>query len=285
MQVKGLRWYAVAAAFTLALAASLAGFSAEEKIAARECSFEVRIYQVLTNVTGSGLISRTLPGMNGWLQIVHQKLDDVELVMDGPNLTWDGQSAPVHPRIIGIAAPKVMTLEGERANIAVGSKGPLQYMSRNQDGLFELKTADMDGIGLSLAVKPVGFSGGNLLNCDLSFRYAWVKEREKIEGVNLEVGQPIIGRVSTEGAVQMRLGEWSCYQTPVESEGSIFLFVRAEEKGRETIQEEAKGPGQSPSTKEIRDNKAAKATPKGGGLKIEVGGSTEIRGSYRTGGH
>ena len=288
MQVRGSRPYAVATAFTLVLATSFASVSAEEKSSARECSFEARIYQVLTNVTGAGLTSHTLPGMNGWLQIIHQRLDDVELVMEGGTLTWNGQPAPDNPRIICIASPTITTLEGEPANVAIGSEGPLQYMTRKQDGLFELKTTDTNGIiGLSLSVKPTGFIGDNLLNCDLSFRYLWVKDREKIEGVNLEVGQPIIGRVSTEGAVQMRLGEWSCYQTQVESEGSIFLFLRAEEKGREAVQEGAKEPEQGKGGKDAAQTHnvgAAETTPEAAGPKVEVGGAIEVRGGYHSGG-
>jgi hypothetical protein len=284
MQMKELRRYAAATAFALVLVASFVGVSAEEKSSARECSFEVRIYQVLTSVTGAGLTSHTLPGMNGWLQIIHQKLDDVELVMDGATLTWNGQPAPDNPRIIGIA---ILTLEGEPASVVIGSDRPLQYMTRKQDSLFELKTTDTIVVGLSLSVNPTGFSGDKLLNCDLSFRYSWVKDREKIEGVNLEVGQPIIGRVSAEGAVQMRLGEWSCYQTPVESEGLIFLFLRAQEKGREAVQEGAKEPGQGKGGKDAAQTHnvgAAETTPEAAGPKVEVGGAIEVRGGYRSGG-
>ena len=288
MQVRGSRPYAVATAFTLVLATSFASVSAEEKSSARECSFEARIYQVLTNVTGTGLTSHTLPGMNGWLQIIHQRLDDVELVMEGGTLTWNGQPAPDNPRIICIASPTITTLEGEPANVVIGSDGPLQYMTRKKNGLFELSTTNTDGVGLALAVKPTGFSDGKLINCDLSFKYSWVKDREKIKGVNLEVGQPKIGRVALEGAFQMRLGEWSCCQIPVESEGWIFLFLRAEEEGRQAVQEGAKEPDQGKGgtdAAQTHNAGAAETTPEAAGPKVEVGGSVEVRGGYYSGGH
>lgn len=274
--------------YALCLAAALAAapgdaFAAED-VSAPVYLFDTRIYQVLTGITGSGLNSRTLQGMNGWLQIIHQKLDDTELVMDGATLTWNGQPCPDNPRIIQLATPKIITREGEDATLAVGSKMPVQYMNRQPEGLFELQALEPDIAGLSLSLTPVNTGADNLLSCDLSFTYSWVKEREQIKGVNLEVGRPAIGKAAGEGAVQMRLGEWSCYQVPVESEGWIFLFLRAKQEDGKAAQALLQG---REDAKELSAEAKEKAVPpekESNGPKIEVGGSVRMRGTVFSGG-
>ena len=47
---------------------------------------ESKIYRVMTNITGNGLTSKTLPGLNGLVHVIHVKLNDVELVMEGGTL-------------------------------------------------------------------------------------------------------------------------------------------------------------------------------------------------------
>ena len=279
-----------AACFTMALAVLAPNAFAEDVASDRESVlFEARIYQVLTNVSGNGLTSHTLAGMNGWLQVIHQRLDDVELVMEGETLTWNGQPAPDHPRIIRIATPLLKTFKGVAAELTVGPElGPAQYMVRKESNLFEMKADPENVAGLTLRLTPGAVHQENgLLDCDLSFRYSWVKEREKIDGVNLEVGRPVMGRVTAEGPVQMRLGQWSCYQAPVNSEGLIYLFLRAEVTDQKGLQERGgqskRGNDAANETDGNRDGNRADAAPRGGGPKIEVGGSVRVRGTYTTG--
>lgn len=276
------RQAAAAVVFAIVLVGEPSRAFADDAAAGRQYTYEIRVYQALTNITGAGLISQTLPGMNGWLQVIHQKLDDVELVMDGTTLAWNGQPTPDNPRIMGVSSPTITTLEGEQADVAIGSTGPLQYMERQQDGLFELKETQSNDVGIFLKVKPTRLVDREILASDLSFQYFWVRERKRIEGVHLEVGQPILGHVATEGAIQMRLGEWSCYQTPVESEGCIYVFVRATQEGPEAV---ASKRGVKGETVPVGEKPSAKTEKSGGGPKVEVGGSVELRGEYWSGRH
>lgn len=270
--------------FILALALSIPAGAAAEERAPRQFKCEFRVYQVLTNITGNGLTSQTLPGMNGWLQIIHEKLDDVELVMDGNTLTWSGQPTPDHPRIIEISQPACTMLEKEGAAIEIGSMDSPQYMTRKQDGLFQLEEMKPDSYGVHLSINAASTNEPSRIRSDFSFKYNWVKGREKIEGVNLEVGKPIIGHLSAEGAVEMRLGEWSCYQTHIESEGYIFLFIRATELRAETAPTASNAPAKPQSAGKEVGVTAPPAGDKSTGPKIEVGGSVEIRGNMISGG-
>ena len=193
--------------------------------------FNIAIYQILTNVTGNGLISQTLPGVEGWVQIIHEKLDDVELVMEGNTLTWNGQPEPYNPRIMRLYKPNIMTQEGGRADMVVGGgESDVQYMTRREDGLFELHTMPLGQeyhtLGMKLSVLPTPSDRPEIINCDLKFAYTWIKDRERIEGVWLPVGKPVIAQSASSGNVMMELGKWSCLQLSADSEGHIYVFIK-----------------------------------------------------------
>lgn len=262
--------------FMLALVVIPPEATAQQGASGRECTLEVQVCQVLTNVTGNGLTSQTLRGMNGWFQIIHQRLDDTELVMEGSTLTWNGRSVPDNPRIIQLAAPKIRTMAGEEASIAVGSTLPLQFMERTRDGLFEVNALQDENVGLFLSLNPTKAGDDGIMTCELSFRYSWVKEREKIDGVNLEIGRPVLGNASAEGSVQMRVGEWSCYQTPVDSEGWIFLFLRATQDGLEKNEQTLPTDLSKETPAGTQDDSAGSSTQTKG-PKVKLGGSVQLR--------
>lgn len=248
-------------------------------------TIETRIYQTLTSITGDGETSRTLPGMNGWLQVLHQRLDNVALAMDGATLTWDGQDEPDYPRIIGLGAPNIVTRKGEEAFLQVGPNTPTQYMRPAEEGRYALEALPTDApgkeIGIGLSLTPKATSGDDrILTMDFSFNYSWIKERQKLEGVHLEVGEPILGKVSADGEVQTRLGEWSCYQSPVGSDGAIYVFIRVTEANAAPAAELSTPPA-APAYGNLGTPNAAAPTK---GLKnIEVGGSMRLRWEHRTG--
>jgi len=260
-----------AAMLVATLAAS--GVAAEEP----RLQVDVRVYQVLTNITGAGLTSRTLPGPQGWFQIVHQRLDEVELAMEGENLTWNGQAEPDYERIIPLARPVLAVEANENAVVNIDSPG-IFYMERKDSGLYEMKPApEKVGLTFSLAPRKVDAAAG-IYEGSLQFAYAWVKDRERMEGMPMDVGKPIIGQVEARGGVQLRFGEWSCFQTPVESEGWMFVFVRVSPDGGA-----AAPAAPSAEIKDVAEKPDAAGAIEKKGPKLEVGGSIEVRGNMYTG--
>lgn len=191
---------------------------------------EVRVYQVMTNITGNGLTSRTQPGPAGSHQIVHQKLDDVELVMEGDTLTWDGEEEPDHPFIKNLSNPTVVTLDGETASIIVGDNTKLQYFVKREDDLFELKElapSESKILGLIVTVIPrQREEDPNEAVIDFDFEYNWVADREKIEGVELNVGKPLLERIKLSNAYETRFNEWLLHTINIPSRGYVYLFLK-----------------------------------------------------------
>ena len=284
METGRIQRHVLAAFLAVASAMVSSRATAEEKVKERQWLFEAKVYQVLTSITGAGLTSQTLPGMNGWFQIIHERLDDTELVMDGTTFTWNGRPEPENPRIIRLSTPAVTALEGDGASINIGSISSPQYMEKRSDGLFELKESAIEDIGVLLSLTPVGMPKEGILDCDISFKYTWVKEREKIEGVNLEVGHPVYGRASVAGKAQTRVNEWSCCQISAESEGWIFLFLRARPIDAEELQKTEKQAAQEKELGPTQGEAHPDKGPESGGPKVQIGGSVEVRGGMWKGG-
>lgn len=186
---------------------------------------EARIYRVMTNITGNGLTSRTLPGLEGVFHIVHEKLNDVELVMEGETLTWDGKPEPDDPLIILLAKPNIITREELEASISIGQEIPVQYFIKQGD-LYDLREVEQQFVGIELGVTVRSWSKKKRI-IELNFRFlsTSVTSREELAGVGLNVGRPIINTTSSEGLLTVHDGEWVCYRIPVESKGYLYLFL------------------------------------------------------------
>lgn len=188
---------------------------------------EARIYQVMTSITGDGLTSQTQPGSVGSYQIVQQRLDDVELVMEGKTLTWDGEEEPEYPLIKSLARTQIITRAEETAAISVTDETKLQYFVKREDGLFELKEINNEPLGLALDVILKDYDGEKKsieLKSDLE--YVWVKSREKIEGVDLNVGRISLEIMNLTSFAKTRLGEWLLHTVHIPSRGYIYLFLK-----------------------------------------------------------
>jgi hypothetical protein len=222
---------------------------------------KIHVFRVLTNITGNGLTSQTLSGVAGSFQVVNEKWDDVELVMDGETLTWDGEEFPEHPRIIRLASPQVLSENTEGVSVHVHDQSEVQYFEHKEGDLFILRTLNVSkkdgkrilgdipvlgelfresdnsalqwvnfgpGIHIRIAPKPLEETG--VWEADFTFQSLWIKSRESLEGVNLNVGKPELDGVGVFGKLGIRDGEWVCYRTPTSSRGYIYMFLKIEIK-------------------------------------------------------
>ena len=189
---------------------------------------EAMIFRVMTNITGNGLTSKTLPGVSGLVHILHEKWNDVEVVMEGRMLTWDGKPQPDNPLIVLLSKPTITTLEDLSASITVSDETPLQYFEQAPGGLFALRTLEVgdSAPGIELGATPRHNSDGQgRIELDFKFRVTSVNSRESLEGVKLNVGHPILRTTGAEGLITVRDGEWACYRSAVESRGYLYVFL------------------------------------------------------------
>lgn len=199
----------------------------------RQYKIEAHFFRVQTNITGNGLTSQTLPGVAGSYQILHEKWDDVEVVMEGDTLTWNGESKIEHPNIKRLASPTIVNIEGQPASMTISDNTALQYFERKEDGSFTLKSLGVDeskpGIRVDLSAKHDEASN-DVYIVDFHFKITIVEKREEIEGVQLNVGKPVLFTAEAQGRIGAREGEWVCYRTQVPSRGHVYLFMRITEK-------------------------------------------------------
>lgn len=278
---------------TLQLSLAACVFNAGASAAQEGASYrvEARIYQVLTTVTDTGINEQTLPGPEGWLQVVNQQLDDVSLVMQGDALSWNGAATPENPRIVAVSQPSIVTAAGESASLDIGSDMSLQYMEPAENGDLVMRHYSPDSpeerIGLSLGVTPSPVADApGLVSLYTDFRYVWVQSREVVEGVNLDVGKPVMGRAAASGRAQARSGEWSCLRVPLAADGWMYIFLKVSPIDDDSVETPAiitlSGAKPAPLAVDSGD-KAAEKVSSGFLRNVEVGGSVRIRYEYRTG--
>lgn len=155
------------------------------------------------------------------------RLGGISLVADATGWLWSGKDLP--PQGSGIervASPKIMVLVGQAFQVEIGSRQPIEYFERRPNGLFEFKKSDEEtGLKLSCTVEE-----GNLKGCvalrDLRIKLASIENRVPIEGVSLDVGQPIVRAQESVFTVGVKLGECQGMLLRSERYGSLLIRLR-----------------------------------------------------------
>jgi len=155
------------------------------------------------------------------------RIAGISLVADATGWRWSGKDLP--PQASGIeriASPRVMVLLGESFQVEIGSRQPIEYFERRPDGLFEFKKSDeKTGLSLSCTVEE-----GNLKGCvalrDLRIKLGSIENRVPVEGVSLDVGQPIVRTQESVFTVGIKLDEYQGMLLRSERYGSLLIRLR-----------------------------------------------------------
>lgn len=169
---------------------------------------ELAVYRVRGNISVKTLTVESVPPkvegekaglMAGPLVFVaptNFTIAGMELRADENGWTWDGKKQPPSDtrvtRVEIIASPRVMVCSNNSFEISVGSQQPLEYFEKRPDGLFELKRLDEE-TGLTIKANVAEGDRDRIILRDLTIRLRSIEGREPIEGVSLDVGQPIVG--------------------------------------------------------------------------------------------
>lgn len=154
------------------------------------------------------------------------RLGGVSLVADATGWRWSGKDLPPQDsEIERIASPKIMVLAGETFQVQIGSRQPIEYFERRPDGLFEFKKSDAE-TGLSLSCKVEEAKKGCVLLRDLTIKLASVENRQPVEGVSLDVGQPIVRIQESMLTVAIRLDEYQGMLLRSDRYGSLLIRLK-----------------------------------------------------------
>jgi hypothetical protein len=148
----------------------------------------------------------------------------VRLQADQHGWKWDGKEAiPSGSRVEQLAAPQLVVKMPNAFRFEVASDVPVQYFRKRADGLFELAQADQP-TGLVAFSRVEKGAAGRILLRDFSIGTRVVEKRKPIEGVTLDVGEPVVS--TTEKKFTMAVKPDLDYGVRFFSEGAGFLLLR-----------------------------------------------------------
>jgi hypothetical protein len=154
--------------------------------------------------------------------------DQEKLVLNGGNYTWNGGSK-VPPQFNATELPAIITPTGQSATIQCDV--PIQYLEKMPDGSLQVREVSRDSTELphyrlTLTVRPdtnAKFGYDLVVLCQMDI--AAVQGREKIPGVELEVGRPIVSRFDNHVEFWTKSGEWSGLMAGTKASGDYTLLL------------------------------------------------------------
>lgn len=160
--------------------------------------------------------------------------DQEAVVLGGATYAWDGgQNVP--PRFSQLELPRMITAPGQPASVRCVQ--PTQYLEKAADGSLHVREIPRESpeaphYQVKLTVQAAGAATTELLiSCEMDL--AMIKGREKIPGVDLDTGRPILA--SFKDTLQFRSppGTWSgvLVRSPGGSDYSVLLLLKVMPEG------------------------------------------------------
>jgi len=179
----------------------------------------------------------------GWFEIDKKRLE----FKDG-KCFWDKKEFPIkgpgkvalpHESITLAYSPALVMEEHDSATLEIGSKLPIQYFVRRKDGLFELKETELStGLDIEIEAKEEEDRGYIVLE-DMVMTLRSVERREKIPGVNLSVGRPILGEQEYRFFFRVKPGnDYGILIRPERGRGGLLIRLRASSTRSGTFRED-----------------------------------------------
>ena len=237
---KSSRYGAVLTATIIGLVAM--GAMAEDLSSSPQYVVEYRVYQLLDfgqNMYSFGPSPGTKMFANGQgYRTIHKgEIAGMAVEMDGANLTWNGAPEPNNYSFKKIYGRQIIATQGKDSKVVIREGDPLQYLIRNESGLFELHSVDpatepnLDtGVFISLTPAETDDTK-SWLQATFGFSYQWLKDRESYDNVRLEIGKPKMGINSMGFKLKFDLGKWICFKLDVPPPlNTHFLFMQINEK-------------------------------------------------------
>jgi len=132
-------------------------------------------------------------------------------------------------RIKLIYSPEIVVDEHKGGAFNIGSEQPIQYFSKRKDGLFELKEMELPtGLFVEITEAVEEEDKGYIRLTDIEMTMRSVGRRERIPGVNLSVGRPILSEQKYVFYFRVRPGkDYGILIRPEVGQGGFLIRLRA----------------------------------------------------------
>lgn len=217
-----------APAYAWLLLASLPGLRAAEAVQLETVLYVfkdpdfARISLAADEVTGTGrgIVFRSP---------VTLTFDHQILALNGARYAWNGDQ-PAPASFSEMALPGIVTPFGQAAMVLCNQ--PVQYLEKAADGSLHVREIGQDSpevphYRLTVTVQAGASAAGYVVACALDI--ATVTGREKIPGVELDAGKPILARLKDTLRFPVSAGEWSgiLLRRPSGSDYSLVMLMKA----------------------------------------------------------
>jgi hypothetical protein len=170
----------------------------------------------------------------GWFKLGEKRLEfkDGTCFFDKKEIPLAGPEKVKLPEdmIIMFDRPVVIeTDEHSGGEMSIESTQPIQYFERRSDGLYKLKEMELrTGLYFNITEAVEEEDKGYIRLTDIEMTMRSVGSREKVEGVNLPVGRPILSEEQYVFYFRVRPGkDYGILINPEQGQGGLLLRLRA----------------------------------------------------------
>ncbi len=186
-----------------------------------------------TEETPERLKGKVIVFSKGWFKVGKDKLEfkDGRCFWQDKPMPIDGLSGVKLPadEITPVYSPSLVMKEHDSGSVKIKARQPIQYLVRREDGLFELKEVVLPtGLDIDIEQAVEEEDKGFIRLTDIIMTLRLVEKRERIPGVELPVGRPILGQQKYVFYFRLRPGkDYGILLKPQHGRGGLLIRLRA----------------------------------------------------------
>lgn len=196
----------------------------------------------LTDHIWTGQAPDVKGGRASFFTVANLKVAGVEFRAGEEGWTWNGKDRPpensidrllpfgILRAIEKVAAPRVIQLAGQAFSLSVTASEPVEYFRQRDDGLYEHRVSkEAPGIVISSRIEEG--KNGRIILKGLTLRAQTVTERKPLDGVGLDVGEPVFAAETIKTTVALKPEQDYGIQIVTKKEGILLVRLRVERLG------------------------------------------------------
>jgi hypothetical protein len=196
------------------------------KVVENQFVVEMKVVEKMRGIPkGSPALSATAVDLD---RINAQNATNDERFAESSDKLW--RAVDDHPSVYTLAQPKLAVLANQQAVISLVSPRELPYLVRENADTFKLMRTEPKelGVEIKLTLSPVKGEADQIEIAPLEFSVTTLDRREKIDGLDLDVGKPVVSTRKLQTSATMKLGK--VYETIIPSppQKVALLLMRVE---------------------------------------------------------